>query len=68
MGPPDLGVIETGLARKTPCPRRAPMGQVFVGHQWDWVAMDILDMLVTTDKGNQYVFVIVDCFSRWTEV
>ena len=29
--------------------------------------MDILDMLVTTDKGNRYVLVIVDCFSRWTE-
>ena len=29
--------------------------------------MDILDMSVTTDKGNRYVLVIVDCFSRWTE-
>ena len=29
--------------------------------------MDILDMSVTTDKGNWYVLVIVDCFSRWTE-
>ena len=29
--------------------------------------MDILDMSVTTDKGSQYVLVIVDCFSRWTE-
>ena len=31
------------------------------------MAMDILDMSVTTDKGNRYVLVIVDCFSRWTE-
>ena len=29
--------------------------------------MDLLDMLVTTPKGNRYVLVIVDCFSRWTE-
>ena len=29
--------------------------------------MDILDMSVTTDKGNRYVLVIVDCFSRWPE-
>ena len=29
--------------------------------------MDILDMSVTTDKGNRYVLVIVDCFSRCTE-
>ena len=43
------------------------MGPVSVGHRWDRVAMDILDMSVTTDKGNRYVLVIVDCFSRWTE-
>ena len=55
------------LARKFPCPRRAPMGHVLVGHRWDRMAMDILDMSVTTTKGNRYVLVIVDCFSRWTE-
>ena len=32
------------LARKSPCPRRAPMGHVDVGHRWDRVAMDLLDM------------------------
>ena len=31
------------LARKSPCPRRSPMGHVSVGHWWDRVAMDILD-------------------------
>ena len=55
------------LARKSPCPRRAPMGHVDVGHRWDGVAMDLLDMFVTTAKGNRYVLVMVDCFSRWTE-
>ena len=29
--------------------------------------MDILNMSVTTTKGNRYVLVIVDCFSRWME-
>ena len=29
------------LARKSPCPRRAPMGHVDVGHHWDRVAMDL---------------------------
>ena len=30
--------------------------------------MDLLDMLVTSEKkGNCYVLVRVDCFSRWTE-
>ena len=55
------------LARKSPGPRRAPMGHVSVGHRWDIVAMDILDMSVTTEMGNRYVRVIVDCFSWWTE-
>ena len=29
--------------------------------------MDLLDMSVTTARGNRYVLVIVDCFTRWTE-
>ena len=40
------------LARKSPCPRRAPMGHVAMGHRWDWVAMDLLDMSVTSAKGT----------------
>ena len=55
------------LARKSPCPRRSPMGHVSIGHRWDRVAMDILDMSVSTERGNHYLLVIVDCFSRWTE-
>ena len=43
------------------------MGHVAVGHRWDRVAMDLLDMSVTSAKGNRYVLVMVDCFSRWTE-
>ena len=31
------------LARKSPCPQRAPMGHVNVGHRWDRVAMDLLE-------------------------
>ena len=30
--------------------------------------MNLLDMSVTSTKGNRYVLVMVDCFSRWTEV
>ena len=55
------------LPRKSPCPRRAPMGHVDVGHRWDQVVMDLLDMSVTTPKCNRYVLVMVDCFCRWTE-
>ena len=43
------------------------MGHVEVRHRWERVAMDLLDMSVTTARGNRYVLVMVDCFSRWTE-
>ena len=43
------------------------MGHVEVGHRWDRVAMDLLDMLVANTRGNRYVLIMVDCFSRWTE-
>ena len=52
------------IARKSPCPRRAPMGHVVVGRRWERVAMDLS---ITSAKGNRYVLVMVDCFSRWTE-
>ena len=35
-----------------------------VGHRWERVAMDLLDMSVTTAWGNRYVLVMVDCFTR----
>ena len=55
------------IARKSPCARKVPMGHVNVGHRWERVAMDLLDMSVTTTRGNRYVLVMVDCFARWTE-
>ena len=53
--------------RKSPCPQRAPMGHGAVGRRWERVAMDLLDMSVTSAKGNRYVLVMVDCFSRWAD-
>ena len=44
------------------------MGHVAVGRRWERVAMDLLDMsIISAIKGNLYVLVMVDCFSRWTE-
>ena len=58
-----LASCKVCLARKSPC----PMGHIDVGHPWDRVAMDLLDMSVTTTKGNRYLLVMVDCFSRWMD-
>ena len=43
------------------------MGHVAVGRRWERVAMDLLDMSITSAKGNRYVLVTVDCLSRWME-
>ena len=43
------------------------MEHVVVGRRWERVAMDLLDISITSAKGNRYVLVMVDCFSRWTE-
>ena len=43
------------------------MEHVAVGRRWERVAMDLLDMSITSAKGNRYVLVMVDCFSLWTE-
>ena len=41
------------IARKSSCPRRAPMGHVAMGRRWERVGMDLLDMSVTLAKGNR---------------
>ena len=43
------------------------MGHVAVGRRWNRVAMDLLDLSITSAKGNRYVLVMVDCFSRLTD-
>ena len=43
------------------------MGHITVDRRCERVAMDLLDMSITSAKGNRYVLVMVDCFSRWTE-
>ena len=31
------------------------------------VAIDVLGPLIKSEKGNRYVLVLVDCFTKWTE-
>ena len=50
--------VSTACSHGT-CRSRSSMGSI--------VAMDLLDLSVTSAKGNRYVLVKVDCFSRWTE-
>ena len=47
------------IARKSPCPRKVPMGHVNVGHRWERVAMD----LYWTCRSPQHG--VIDIFSLW---
>jgi transposase InsO family protein/predicted aspartyl protease len=55
--------------RKPPAQRaRAPLQQYRVGVPMERVAADILGPLPRTDRGNKYALVVVDYFSKWSEV
>ena len=55
-------------ARKNP-PRAAKgkLGQYLVGAPMERVAIDILGPLPRTEKGNKYIVIISDYFTRWVE-
>ena len=47
--------------------RRAPMKNYQVGVPLERVAIDILGPLPVTERGNKYIVVIADYFTRWVE-
>ena len=55
------------LARKSPNNRREPMGHVSVSSKWERVAMDVLDITTVSDRGNRYILVVADYFTKYTE-
>jgi hypothetical protein len=57
----------TCASRKSPNSRKQPMGHIDVHYKFDRVAMDILDITSVSDKGNRYVLVIADYFTKYTE-
>jgi hypothetical protein len=54
--------------RKSPVsPRKSPMKSIEVGHPMELWAMDILGPLPLTARGNQYILVMSDHFTKWVE-
>jgi hypothetical protein len=55
-------------SRKSPTKkRRAPMKKYRVGNPMERIAADILGPLPRSNKGNEFVLVVSDYFTRWTE-
>eukprot|EP00057_Strongylocentrotus_purpuratus_P018268 XP_011672742.1 PREDICTED: protein NYNRIN-like [Strongylocentrotus purpuratus] len=53
--------------KNPPKKSRAPLQKYRIGATLERVAMDILGPLPETDRGNRYVLVIGDYFSKWIE-
>ena len=55
-------------ARKRPTSKpKAPLGEYNVGSPMDRVALDIMGPFPTSNKGNRYVLVVGDTFTKWVE-
>ena len=46
---------------------KAPLGDYRVGFTLDRIAIDIMGHLTLTDKGNKFIVVVGDYFTRWVE-
>ncbi|CAB3992292.1 Transposon Ty3-G Gag-Pol poly [Paramuricea clavata] len=54
--------------RKTPVPsQKAPMQSIEIGQPMELWAMDVLGPLPMTARGNQYILVMSDHFTKWVE-
>ena len=47
--------------------KRGPMQTMQVGYPMERIATDILGEFPVTDKGNRYILVVSDYFTKWTE-
>ena len=47
--------------------KRAPMQMVETGYPMERIATDILGELPTTKNGNEYILVVSDYYTKWTE-
>ena len=56
-----------GAVKKPPKIPRAPLGKVAVSAPFDCIAADILGPLPLSRRGNKYVLVVTDLFSKWVE-
>ena len=51
---------------KQPKPIRAPMTSIPIGRPWEMIAVDILELSVSS-RNNRYLLVIQDYFTKWAK-
>ena len=55
-------------SKKGPIPhRKAPLGKYVIGASMERVAIDVMGPFVLSDRGNRYLLVAMDYFSKWPE-
>ncbi|KAK3085543.1 hypothetical protein FSP39_005031 [Pinctada imbricata] len=47
---------------------KSPLGSTLVSAPLDRLAIDIMGPLPRTKRGNRYILVIIDCFTKWVEI
>ena len=63
-----LACCDICAANKSPTKKpRAPLGDMRVGAPMDRWAWDIIGPLPVTSRGNRYILVVTDAFSKWVE-
>lgn len=51
---------------KLPTPRKAPLRNIPIGRPWEMIAVDILEVPIST-QNNRYLLVVQDYFTKWAE-
>ena len=51
---------------KLPMPQRAPLTNVPIGRPWEMIAVDILEVPISSNN-NRYLLVVQDYFTKWGE-
>ena len=63
-----LACCDICAANKSPTKKpRVLLGDMRVGAPMDRWALDILGPLPVTSRGNRYILVVTDAFSKWVE-
>jgi hypothetical protein len=47
---------------------KAPLGNMTTGAPWDRLSVDIMGPLPESSRGNKYIMVVTDYFTKWVEI